>query len=573
MRPASNHFTLTAALVVGALCTSASAGETKTLMDFDEVQGPAWQTVNDGVMGGLSRGGFDLDQRGLLVFRGEISLDNNGGFSSIRSRRSRLDVEGFDGLEFRVKGDGRGYKVSLRTEGTRRMIAYWAELKTTPGVWTRVRIPFSEWVPTSFGRKLRGPKLRVDRINSVGFMLYDKKAGPFTLEVDRISAYKGQAVETKEAAPSQGGTIAETAQRAGAFKTLLAAAKAAGLVPALTGDAPLTVFAPSDEAFAALPAGTVASLLRPENKDRLRAILTYHVVSGRVSLADLAARGRATTLNGQRVTAGLEGGALQVSGATIQSADLACSNGVIHVIDRVLLPKEDSIVGVAAKAKTFNTLLAAAKAAGLAPALAGKGPFTVFAPSDAAFAALPEGTVEHLLQPAQRETLVSILKHHVVSGRVFSDGALAAGKAKTLAGTTLTFGYQEGALRVAGVKLTALDLAASNGVIHVVEQVLLPPQVVAKPKPALSVASARRAIEEAVREGVPLYNGGNEAGCRDVYVAAVKKLLTNESLFSSRVVRSLRRALRPDSDAAQHAWTLRYAMDAAYENLANQASR
>ena len=565
MRSASNSLTLTTAFLVGSLCCSVAAADDSTLMDFDAVPGPSWQTVNDGVMGGRSQGSFKLTDRGTLVFSGEISLQNKGGFSSVRTRRSSLATEGCDGLELRVKGDGRGYKVSLRTSGVPGMIAYWAELKTTPGVWTRVRIPFSDWVPTSFGRKLPGPALQVSKINSV--------AGPFALEVDRISTYRGEAAAPASETKASPGTIAETATRAGAFGTLLAAAKAAGLVEALSGDAPLTVFAPSDAAFAALPEGTVASLLKPENTGRLRQILSYHVVSGRVSLAELATRGQATTLNGQRITARLQGGALIVSGAIVQTADLACSNGLIHVVDAVLLPEQESVVGVAAKAKTFKTLLAAAKAAGLASALSGEGPWTVFAPSDAAFAALPPGTVEHLLLPAQRETLATILKHHVVSGRVFADQALAAGQAKTLAGTTLSFTYQDGGLQVAGVKLKSLDLSAANGVIHVVDQVLLPPQLAAKPKPTLSVASARRVIEEAIGQGVPLYNGGDEAGCRDVYESAIKRLLSKETLFSARVLRSLRQALRrEDADPARQAWTLRHALDAAYEDLANQTS-
>lgn len=564
------------ALVSGALCASAFAGDTKTLMDFDQTPGPAWEVVNDGVMGGLSRGDFELQAGGTLVFSGAISLENNGGFSSIRTRAERLDAKGFDGLELRVKGDGRGYKVSLRTAGIPRMVAYWAELKTTPGVWTRVRIPFSRWVPTAFGRELPGPKLNVSRLDSVGFMLYDKKAGPFRLEVDRISAYSGEAQVEEPSSPGDGAaqprTIVETAQAAGSFGTLLAAAKAAGLVEALSGEGPLTVFAPSDEAFEALPAGTVESLLRPENTERLRAILSYHVVAGRVTLADLAAKRRATTLNGQRLNAEAKGGAIQVSGATIQSADLACSNGLIHVIDRVLLPAEKNVVEVAAEAGTFKTLLAAAQAAGLAEALGSKGPWTVFAPSDAAFAALPEGTVEHLLRPAQRETLIALLKHHVVSGRVFSEQALAAGQAKTLAGTTLSFAYEQGSFRVAGVEISALDTLASNGVIHVVKEVLLPPQLAKKPQPKLSVAEARSLIEEGVRRGVPLYNGGDEAGCRDVYVKTVERLLTHPELFSASVRRSLRRALRRDSDPARQAWTLRHALDAAYEDLADPAA-
>lgn len=563
---AAIYCSLATALVASTLAPVASAEE-RTLMDFSKVAGPSWQTVNDGVMGGRSQGEPEITSKGTLVFSGEISLENNGGFSSVRTRRSALGLEGFDGIALRVKSDGRGYKVSLRTSNTPGMIAYWAELDAPAGVWTTIRVPFSKWVPTSFGRKLSRPALSVSQINSIGFMLYDKKAGPFTLEVDSISAYrKGE--EAAPAAAAKGSNIVETAQAAGTFKTLLAAAKAAGLVGALSGPGPLTVLAPSDEAFAALPAGTVESLLKPENRAKLQAILTFHVVSGRSSLKDVVSQASLTTLNGQRINVGFKAGALQLGGANVVSANLGCSNGVIHVIDRVLLPEQATLVGVADKAKTFKTLLAAAKAAGLAPALSGAGPFTVFAPSDAAFAALPAGTLEHLLQPAQRATLTAILKHHVVSGRVYADQAVAAGKAKTLAGTSLSFGYESGSLRVAGAKLLALDIAASNGVIHVVDRVLLPPQVAATPKrPTLTSTQARQAIRGAIQKGVPLFNEGHEAGCRDLYEATVRELLGSKQLFSSKVVRTLRGALNRQGDAARQAWTLRFALDAAYQDL------
>jgi uncharacterized surface protein with fasciclin (FAS1) repeats len=131
--------------------------------------------------------------------------------------------------------------------------------------------------------------------------------------------------------------IVDTAVAAGSFTTLVAAVEAAGLVDTLKGEGPFTVFAPTDAAFAALPAGTVEDLLKPENKDKLVAILTYHVVSGKVMSSDLTEGMKAVTVNGKEVTITLEGGA-KVNGATISTADIEASNGVIHVIDQVILP-------------------------------------------------------------------------------------------------------------------------------------------------------------------------------------------------------------------------------------------
>jgi uncharacterized surface protein with fasciclin (FAS1) repeats len=132
--------------------------------------------------------------------------------------------------------------------------------------------------------------------------------------------------------------IVETAVGAGSFKTLAAALEAAGLVDTLKGDGPFTVFAPTDEAFAKLPAGTVESLLKPENKDQLVAVLTYHVVPGKVKAADVAKLTSARTVNGQDVAIKVADGAVMVDGAKVTATDIAASNGVIHVIDSVILP-------------------------------------------------------------------------------------------------------------------------------------------------------------------------------------------------------------------------------------------
>ncbi len=133
--------------------------------------------------------------------------------------------------------------------------------------------------------------------------------------------------------------IVDTAVGAGSFTTLVAAVEAAGLVETLKGPGPFTVFAPTDAAFAALPAGTVEDLLKPENKDKLVAILTYHVLPGKVMSTDLSEGLKAATVQGAEVTITLEGGP-KVNGAAISTADIEATNGVIHVIDAVILPPE-----------------------------------------------------------------------------------------------------------------------------------------------------------------------------------------------------------------------------------------
>ena len=555
------------ALAVGAALylfpSAAFAGE-RILTAFDGKDSLSWQTVNDGVMGGRSRGGSSRTPDGSLLFTGEISLENNGGFSSIRTRPQGLQLAGYDGLQIRVRGDGRTYKLSLRMSGTSSWIAYWADFDTTEGEWTTVRIPFSKWVPTTLGRKLAGPRLNPALVNSVGFMLYDKKAGRFSLEVDSIAAYRGTP-EPEITSPTRGATIVETAQAAGSFKTLLAAAKAADLVDALSGAGPLTVFAPSDEAFAKLPDGTVEKLLEPKNRNALRTVLLHHVVDGDVSLPSLLRGSQLSTLAGQRLGASSVQGALRVGEATVVSADLRCENGVIHVVDRVLLPELRDLATIAVEAGTFQTLVAAAKAAGLVDALTGDTALTVFAPTDAAFAELPKGTVENLLKPESRDALKRILLHHVVQGRIYEDGAAAAGTASTLAGTELRFNYDR-ALQVNGVRISAPDIAARNGVIHVINAVLLPPNVETPVKASKQDAPTRalNVIQLALDVGVPLFNDGNPEACDAVYELAVTALLgLDGELFSSRVQNQLRAALDSSESPRERAWTLRRAMDAA----------
>ena len=296
----------------------------------------------------------------------------------------------------------------------------------------------------------------------------------FVLGVAAMAAM-GVAQESIFAAEGTGKDIVTTAVEAGSFKTLAAALKAGGLVETLQGKGPFTVFAPTDEAFAKLPAGTVETLLKPENKSQLVSVLTYHVVSGKVAAAQVVKLNAAATVNGQRVDIKVEDGQVRVDQATVVKADIHCSNGIIHVVDQVLLPSSDNIPATAQKAGTFNTLLAAAKAAGLVEVLSGDKPLTVFAPTDEAFAKLPEGTVESLLKPENKAKLAAILAFHVVPGRVFASDVLSKKEFKTVQGGMLTAAMKNGAATINGSTIVATDIDASNGVIHVIDSVMLPP--------------------------------------------------------------------------------------------------
>ncbi|TVQ23010.1 MAG: fasciclin domain-containing protein [Spirochaetaceae bacterium] len=266
--------------------------------------------------------------------------------------------------------------------------------------------------------------------------------------------------------------IVDTAVADGRFTTLVTAVQAAGLEATLRGDGPFTVFAPTDAAFAALPAGTVAALLR--DIPRLSNILLYHVVGAEVYAADVVELTSATTVQGQPVAITVSGGNVFVNNAQVIITDVQASNGVIHVIDTVILPPADNIAATLQADGRFTTLLTAVQAAGLADTLSTGGPFTLFAPTDAAFARLPVGTVQSLL--ADIPTLSDILLYHVVEGRVFSGDVVGLSSAPTVQGDSIAISISGGSVRLnADSTVTGVNTLATNGVIHVIDRVILPP--------------------------------------------------------------------------------------------------
>jgi transforming growth factor-beta-induced protein len=284
--------------------------------------------------------------------------------------------------------------------------------------------------------------------------------------------------------------IVETAIDDGRFDTLVAALQAAGLDDDLEGPGPFTVFAPTDDAFAALPEGTVDTLLEPANQDILIDILTFHVYAGEVFAADVIdlAGTAVEMLNGSDLRVDVVDGfvILSLNGnrqATVTITDIEASNGVIHVIDAVLDPEDatSSIVQTAVDNGNFTTLVTALQAAGLDDDLEGSGPFTVFAPTDTAFAALPAGTVATLLEPANSDILTDILTYHVFDGSVLAAAAIALdgnsvvmlnedSMSIDVVGNMVVL--NQGGGREAMVTIT--DVLCSNGVIHVIDTVLDP---------------------------------------------------------------------------------------------------
>lgn len=307
---------------------------------------------------------------------------------------------------------------------------------------------------------------------------------PFTAKAEECPLAKKAKMLQVAAAQK---TIVETAAGSKDFSTLVAAVKAAGLAETLSGKGPFTVFAPTNEAFAKLPKGTVETLLKPENKKQLAAILTYHVVPGTVYADEAVTLDKAKSVEGSDIPLKATDKGLMVGTAKVVKADLACSNGVIHVIDAVLMPpaKSDASSTTAAKplptiAETamanedFSTLVAAVKAAGLAETLMSKGPFTVFAPTNEAFAKLPKGTVESLLKPEAKEKLTAILTYHVVPGKVMAADVMKIESAKTVQGGEVQVQASDKGVMIDGAKVVKADIECGNGVIHVIDSVLMP---------------------------------------------------------------------------------------------------
>lgn len=524
-----------------------------------------WRITDDRVMGGRSQGKFEITNQGTMRFSGNLSLENNGGFSSVRSGGVSFDLSDSEGLALRVKGDGRKYQVRLGTEARYRSwdVSFSAGFQTKKDTWVNVRIPFSDFKAGFRGRSLDQVSFDPSKIRRLGILLGDKKPGRFEVEIDSISAYSG----------GSSNTIMDLVAADARFKTLAAAVNAAGLGEVLSGAGPFTVFAPTDAAFESLPEGTVEALLTEEGKTSLISILKNHVVSGRADLSSALGAGSISNLENNTLKVTFSEGSVRVNDAVLRQADVSTSNGIVHIIDSVLVPTKEgptSILETANKAGSFKTLLAAVETAGLEDYLESGESVTIFAPTDAAFNKLPAGTVEQLLKPENRKKLETVLINHALQGSVGAGTALSQGTAETLGNQTLTFKIKEGRFQVNGITIDTVDLVCSNGIIHVVDEVILFEEN--EDRAGLEIndqsVTPQASIIAAIQQGVPLYNQGNARACADVYRDCIKSLAMRTDL-NDVIKTSLNRSLKmsESKSADESAWIYRYALDKTYSTL------
>ena len=185
--------TLLMLLVAGTTSLTANDKTERVLFSFDDAAAARqWTTVNDGVMGGRSDGRFRITEDKTMQFFGTLSLENNGGFASVRSRGAKLDFEKGDSIVARVRGDGREYRMNLYTPTRRIAFSYRASFQTKKDRWIEVTIPVRTFVATSFGRVVRNQPLEPGQVIGLGILLGDKKAGPFKLEVEWIKVNSGK---------------------------------------------------------------------------------------------------------------------------------------------------------------------------------------------------------------------------------------------------------------------------------------------------------------------------------------------------------------------------------------------
>lgn len=288
--------------------------------------------------------------------------------------------------------------------------------------------------------------------------------------------------------------IIENITQAPNLSTLVTAVQAAGLVDTLKGEGPFTVFGPTNFAFAKIPQEVFSDLLKPENVDDLKSLLTYHVVSGKYKVEDLKDGQELTTVNGALLRVTKMGSEVLINNARIETSNVMQKNGVAHVIDTVLIPSEAGAVYVGGVAmypdKTFvenlvnapnlTTVASAVQMAGLIDALSTEGPITVFGPTNEAFNKLPANTLQPLLDNPDKSQLIGILSYHVVEGRYLLSDLRDGQELTTITGQKLTVRKQGNRVSIIGgspnnvAVIETADVVQKNGVAHIIDTVLQP---------------------------------------------------------------------------------------------------
>jgi len=483
-----------------------------TLASFDKTETAAtwsWAALNDPVMGGQSHSTLNINN-GIAVWNGETKIVpklHAPGFCNVKSTsgggilRIANDASPFTHMLLRVRSTIKytGFKVSFAADTwnpTFKSFKSDFTVQRNDGVWHTVAVPFekfsNDWsqytgrcdTTDPNGKKHKccsaehpevcPTKSNLKHISQLGLWA-EGVAGKFHLEVKWIRA--GTVFDK---------SIVEVAAGNKDLSTLVTALTAGKLVTALEGKGPFTVFAPSNEAFAKLPKDQLKNILDPQNIKTLDSILEYHVISGAaVHSTDLKASQHVTTLQGESLLVEKDWSGVHVNRkAKVTTADVGASNGVVHIIDTVLIPTSvshpkptENIVQIASGNKDLSTLVTALTAGKLVTALEGKGPFTVFAPSNEAFAKLPDSTLKRLLDPQNIKLLDSVLEYHVISGAaIYSKDLKPSQHVATLQGESLLVDvHWSGVYINRKAQVTTADVGATNGVVHIIDTVLVPP--------------------------------------------------------------------------------------------------
>lgn len=563
-------------VLIALMSHSATAAIQPLELDFNDGV-DSWRVVLDGVMGGRSSGRIVDSEPGLLVFNGNLSLENNGGFSQIRTNINEGSLTNQEGLEIRFLGDGRTYQFDIRVSNVRLMAGgFQTNFDTKKGEWQTVQLPFKDFQLYSFNRKVPNPPvLDPAKIESIGITLADKNSGAFKIKIDSIRSYDSKTTEEASSSPRPERSLTAVAESAG-LNTLLNLFSRSG-IELLEGEK-VTIFAPSESAFSKLPPKTIEYLQSEDGKSTLQSILKYHITSGEIRSNQLFNKRSLNTLNGQDVKVNVNNG-LSISDAGFEKVDIEFDRGIVHVIDSVLIPESNSILELATQTKNLSTLVAAINTAGIADQLGPKnGPWTVFAPINSAFSALPDGTVEELLKSQNRTQLIDLLGLHVVPGRISNSELLDKKYARTYFGHRVQFSIKNGQLLVDDAKIIQADIQASNGIIHFIDSVITPKKsetastvdINTNAAPQLN-QSAVRIYELAIRRGVPLFNEGQQDACAFIYELAIESMITlGSDSLDPRGIERLKMGLaeaESENDWAERAWIYRRALDEANERF------
>jgi NADH dehydrogenase [ubiquinone] 1 alpha subcomplex assembly factor 1 len=298
-----------------------------------------WGTVHDTVMGGRSSGRILYTQEETMLFKGNVSLENNGGFASIRSRGSlpQLALDS-DGLEIKIKGSGREYYFSC----THKQIAlwgggYWQKFKTKKDEWLTIQLPWENFIPRNYGMKMNNlPKMSPKDLAGLGIYMYDKKSGPFELEIDYIQTYKNTPVAKSESENSLSNYL-ETDH-----SILFSLLNQTRLIDKIETLQEFTIFAPKNSAFEQLPKELLTNLLLEENQTVLYQILLNHVAQGQLTAFNAIGK-QAVSLAGNSLPVkwSNEKNQILVSGIPITKADNLIGKRVVHIPASPIIPSID----------------------------------------------------------------------------------------------------------------------------------------------------------------------------------------------------------------------------------------